>query len=169
MIHIYTGNGKGKTTASVGQAIRGAGAGMKVFFFQFMKNGNSSEISVLEKIGITVMCCHECNKFIFQMNEGEISAVKVSHNRMLDKAINIIESGSTDMIVLDEFFGAYNANLFDRELAGKVVSFDSGTEIILTGRNAPALFMDKADYITVMQKEKHPYNNGAGARKGIEY
>ena len=169
MRHIYTGNGKGKTTASVGQVIRGAGAGMRIFFFQFMKDGSSSEISVLERIGITVMCCYECNKFTFQMNEDEISAVKVSHNRMLDRAINIIESGLADMIVLDEFFGAYNANLFDRKLAEKVISFDSDTEIILTGRNAPALFTDKADYITVMQKEKHPYDSGAGARKGIEY
>lgn len=169
MIHIYTGNGKGKTTASIGQAIRGAGAGMRVFLFQFMKNGSSSEISVLEKIGITVMCCYDCNKFTFQMNEDEISAVKISHNRMLDRAINIIESGLADMIVLDEFFGAYNANLFDRKLAEKVISCDSDIEIILTGRNAPSLFTDKADYITVMQKEKHPYDSGAGARKGIEY
>lgn len=169
MIHIYTGNGKGKTTASVGQAIRGAGAGMRVFFFQFMKNGSSSEISVLEKIGITVMCCCECNKFTFQMNEEEITAMKVSHNRILDKAVSIIESDSYNMVVLDEFFGAYNANLFDRELAEKVISEDSDTEIILTGRNAPSLFTDKADYVTIMQKEKHPYDNGAGARRGIEY
>lgn len=169
MIHIYTGNGKGKTTASVGQAIRGAGAGMRVFFFQFMKNGSSSEISMLKKLGITVMYCHECNKFTFQMNEEEISIIKISHNRMLGKAINIIESGLYDMVVLDEFLGTYNANLFDRELAKKVISVVSDTEIILTGRNAPSVFMDKADYITVMQKEKHPYDNGAGARKGIEY
>lgn len=169
MIHIYTGNGKGKTTASVGQVIRGAGAGMKVFFFQFMKDGSSSEISVLEKIGVTVMCCHECNKFTFQMNEDEISAVKISHNKILDKAINIIESGSADMIVLDEFFGAYNANLLDSELAEKIISGKYNAEIILTGRNAPSVFMNKADYITVMQKLKHPYDSGAGARKGIEY
>lgn len=142
---------------------------MKIFFFQFMKNGSSSEISILEKIGITVMYCCECNKFTFQMNEEEISNIKISHNRILNEAINIIESRSADMIVLDEFFGAYNANLFDRELAGKIVSCDSDTEIILTGRDAPAVFIDKADYITIMQKEKHPYDRGAGARKGIEY
>ncbi len=142
---------------------------MRVFFFQFMKDGSSSEISVLERIGITVMCCYECNKFTFQMNKEEISAMKISHNKMLDKAIYIIKSGLYDMIVLDEFFGAYNTNLFDRELAEKVISENSDTEIIITGRNAPSLFTDKADYVTIMQKEKHPYDNGAGARRGIEY
>lgn len=169
MIHIYTGDGKGKTTSATGLAVRGAGAGMRVFFFQFMKNYGSSEIVMLEKIGIPVVCCKECSKFIFQMNETEISAVKDSHNIILDKIYHIIQSDSADMIILDEFFSAYNKNLLDRERAEKIILSECSVEIILTGRNAPDLFIDKADYVTVMTKVKHPYDNGTYARKGIEY
>lgn len=169
MIHIYTGDGKGKTTLAVGLAVRGAGAGMRVFFFQFMKNGSSSEIRMLENMGINVICCRECSKFTFLMNEEELSAVKNTHNNMLEKAESIIIGGIADMVVLDEFIGTYNGNLFDRELAERVVLSKTDTEIVLTGRNAPKIFTDKADYVTVMQKEKHPYDKGTGARKGIEY
>ncbi|MCM1230962.1 MAG: cob(I)yrinic acid a,c-diamide adenosyltransferase [Ruminococcus flavefaciens] len=165
MIHIYTGDGKGKTTSAMGLAVRGAGAEMSVVVFQFMKDGSSSEIAVLEKLGIPVTCCKECSKFTFQMNADEISAVIDSHNMILEK----IKSESADMIILDEFFGAYNDNLFDRKLAEQVVFGKSATEIILTGRNAPSLFTDKADYITVMTKVKHPYDKGIIARQGIEY
>lgn len=169
MIHIYTGDGKGKTTSAAGLAVRGAGAGMRVFFFQFMKNGSSSEIRMLENMGINVICCRECSKFTFLMNEKELSAVRNTHNIMLEKAWSIINKNTADMVVLDEFIGAYNSSLFDRELAEKIVLSRTDIEIILTGRNAPEIFTDKADYVTVMQKEKHPYDKGTGARKGIEY
>ncbi len=168
MIHIYTGDGKGKTTSAIGLAVRGAGAGMRVLFMQFMKNSDSSEISVLEKIGITVICCNECNKFAFQMNSDELSAVKRSHDKMLNMADSAVKSGSCDMIVFDEFFSAYNANLLNREYAWEIISA-GGTEIVLTGRNAPVLFTDTADYVTVMQKIKHPFDSGTVARKGVEY
>ncbi len=169
MIHIYTGDGKGKTTSAVGLAVRGAGAGMRVFLFQFMKDGSSSEIRMLENIGITVICCQECGKFTFLMNEKELSAVRDTHNSMLKRAERIINCGMTDMVIFDEFIGTYNSNLFDRELAEKVVLSETNVEIVLTGRNAPKVFTEKADYITVMQKGKHPYDKGKIARKGIEY
>ena len=72
MLHIYYGNGKGKTTAAVGLTVRAVGSGMKVAFFQFLKNGSSSEISVLEELeNVTVICCEECQKFTFAMNDLE--------------------------------------------------------------------------------------------------
>lgn len=169
MIHIYTGDGKGKTTSAVGLAVRGAGAGMRVFFFQFMKDGSSSEIRMLENIGITVISCSECSKFTFLMNEKELSAVRSTHNSMLKRVESIINCGMADMVIFDEFTGTYNSNLFDRELAEKVILSKTNAEIVLTGRNAPKVFTEKADYITIMQKEKHPYDRGTGARKGIEY
>ena len=77
MLHIYTGNGKGKTTAAVGLAVRACGAGLRVAVFQFLKNGSSSEISVLRSLpGMTVETCECCNKFVFRMSEEEKSAVK---------------------------------------------------------------------------------------------
>ena len=87
MLHIYYGNGKRKTTAAVGLTIRAVGSGMKVAFFQFLKNGSSSEISILETLeNVTVVSCEECKKFTFAMNDLEKNEVTLCHNEMLKKA-----------------------------------------------------------------------------------
>lgn len=163
MIHIYTGDGKGKTSAAIGLAIRATGAGMKTILCQFLKNGTSSEIEVLEKIGISVLFCQECNKFTFQMNDKEKSAVKNAHDRIIDTI-----DYTADIIIMDEFLDAYNLNLIDRKKSEEFILNFKG-EIILTGHDVPQIFADMADYITIMKKIKHPYDNGTEARKGIEY
>lgn len=170
MIHIYTGCGKGKTTAAVGLAIRGAGAGMNVFFMQFLKDGSSSEIEMMRKLGIRIRSTPQCKKFTFNMSDGELSAVRAEHNRILENVRELMNSGKADMIILDEFFGALDKNLLDRDFAEKLIceSKFSG-ELILTGRNAPDVFVERADYVTVMELKKHPYENGISARRGIEY
>ncbi|MCR5601822.1 MAG: cob(I)yrinic acid a,c-diamide adenosyltransferase [Ruminococcus sp.] len=171
MIHIYYGNGKGKTTAAVGLAVRAVGAGMNVGFFQFLKNGNSSEISVLKSLGsIAVMCCEECNKFTFAMNEGEKRAVTHKHTEMLKKASAMIESGDVQLIVLDEFIDAYNKKMIDTDLAERFISDTAKKcEVVMTGREPSEMFRGNADYITEMSAVKHPYEKGITARKGIEY
>lgn len=171
MLHIYYGNGKGKTTAAVGLAVRASGAGFKVGFFQFLKNGTSSEINILEKLdNISVVCCKACNKFTFAMNDNEKKAVADSHTDMLRKAIDMIENYNVQLVVLDEFLDAYNKKLIDTELAEKFVSETAHKcEIVMTGRTPSELFKDNADYITEMSAEKHPYDKGITARKGIEY
>ena len=91
MLHIYYGNGKGKTTAAVGLTVRAVGSGMKVAFFQFLKNGSSSEISILEELeNVTVICCEECQKFTFAMNDLEKNEVTLCHNEMLRKAAELM-------------------------------------------------------------------------------
>ncbi len=170
MLHIYTGCGKGKTTAAVGLAVRGAGAGMNVFFMQFLKNGSSSEIKMLRNLGIDICCVPQCTKFTFNMSSDELSAVKAEHNKMLKEARELMISGTADMIILDEILGAYDKNLLDREIAAELIcNAKSECELILTGRNAPELFVEKADYVTIMELKKHPYEKGIAARKGIEY
>ncbi len=171
MIHIYSGDGKGKTTAATGIAIRAAGAGMLVCFCQFLKNGTSSEIALLRSIdGIKVSCCEECNKFTFEMNDEERSAVLKRHNEMLSEAKNIIEKASADMIVLDEFFGAYNTGLLDRSCAEYLVlNCPENIELVLTGREPAQIFCEAADYHSEIRSIRHPYENGLPARRGIEY
>ena len=171
MIHIYSGNGKGKTTAAVGLAVRAAGAGMRVHFFQFLKNGSSSEIKVLKELNnVTVRCSGECKKFTFQMNEEEKIIVKNAHNKLLNEIKNLIKSNSADVVVMDEIFGAYNAGLVDKKSVRSIVSECSGrVELILTGRSPAAVFRKYADYYSVIRAVKHPYNSGIKARKGIEY
>ena len=147
MLHIYYGNGKGKTTAAVGLTVRAVGSGMKVAFFQFLKNGSSSEISILEKNEVT-LC----------------------HNEMLRKAAELLRSNSVQLVVLDEFIDAYNKKLIDTELADDFINNDlSNGEIVMTGRNPSDKLKKRADYLTEMNAVKHPFDNGITARKGIEY
>lgn len=171
MLHIYYGNGKGKTTAAVGLTVRAIGAGMKTAFFQFLKNGSSSEIDILKELeNNTVMCCESCSKFSFQMNDDEKSNVTSEHNNMLIYAKDLIENGSVDLVVLDELLDAYNKKLIDAELADEFINCCSKkAEIIVTGRDPSAEWLNTADYVTEMTSLKHPYNNGINARKGIEY
>lgn len=171
MLHIYYGNGKGKTTAAVGLAVRAAGAGLKVAFFQFLKNGTSSEIAVLNKINsITIKCCNECSAFVSQMSDSEKNAVIARHNKQLSDAFSLIDNGMTDLIVLDEFLDAYNKNMLDRELADKLIlNCPEAVELVLTGRNPDKKFLDSADYLNEITAVRHPYQKGISARYGIEY
>lgn len=165
ILHIYHGNGKGKTTASVGLAIRSAGAGLKVCFVQFLKNGSSSEVNILKQIdSIEYSCCETCCKFTFQMNDTEKAIVSSEHNALLERAF----SSNADMIVLDEFLDAYNLNMIDRSSAEKYI-LNSDREIILTGRNPAEIFLDHADYISEITSVRHPYEKGVSARRGIEF
>lgn len=171
MLQIYHGDGKGKTTAAVGLAVRAAGAGLKVLFMQFLKNGSSSEIKVLSGIdGITVRCCEECNKFTFEMNDTEKQAVSDDHNSMLELAMSMVSQKKADVVIMDEFLDAYNKSMLDLRLAEMVITnFSETAEIVLTGRSPDEIFIEKADYISHVTAEKHPYSRGITARKGIEY
>lgn len=169
MIHIYTGSGKGKTTAATGLAVRAAGSGMRVCFIQFLKNGSSSEIAMLRKIGIDVRISEKCGKFSFHMTDDDRVTVTSAHNELLREAADIIASGSADMVVLDELFAAYNNSLLDRGLARSIVRSAGSTELVLTGRSPSRFFRSRADYISRIDAVKHPFSKGIRARKGIEY
>lgn len=170
MLHIYTGNGKGKTTAAVGLAVRAAGAGLKVRFFQLMKDGGSSEIAMLEKLGVVVKAARGCCKFSFMMSEDEKTAATDEHNAILNEVGDLLKGDDADLIVLDEFFCALSANLVSRELAESVIlGYGGGCEIVLTGRGACSPFTERADYISEIAAIKHPFDKGVRARKGIEY
>ena len=171
MIHIISGNGKGKTSAAAGLALRAAGAGMRVIFFQFLKDGSSTEIGVLRSVkGITVSCYEECRKFLWEMDEGEKRAVTESRDRMLKEAGELITGGGADMVVLDEFFAAYNTGTVDKALAEEIVlSCPDRVELVLTGRDPAEVFCNAADYHSEILSVRHPYDKGISARKGIEF
>lgn len=164
ILHIYHGNGKGKTTAATGLAIRAAGAELKVIFIQFLKNGTSSEINILKQINnIEYFCCDECRKFTFQMSDKEKALVTSGNNELIEKAF----SSDADVIILDEFLDAYNLNMIDSDSEKYILNSDR--EIILTGRNPAEIFLDHADYISEIISVRHPYEKGIKARKGIEF
>lgn len=171
MLQIYCGNGKGKTTAALGLAMRAAGSGMRVYLMQFLKGGDTSELEVLARLPeITVRRCERNYGFTFCMTEEEKQALRECHNAMLAEAAEVLRSKAAELVVLDEFFGAWNAEVFDRRAAERLVSeCPADVELVLTGREPDERFLKAADYVSDIHAVKHPYTKGVTARKGIEY
>lgn len=167
MLQIYCGDGKGKTTASLGLAVRMAGAGMKVVFVQFMKGGETAELETLKLVSnIDVVRCDRNYGFYSTLSESDKAELTACHNELLDKAF----SGNYDAVILDELNCAYNYGLMDREKAKNLIlGSKDRIEIILTGRDPDAVFTDAADLISEIKCVRHPYQKGIQARKGIEY
>ncbi len=169
-LHVYTGDGKGKTTAALGLALRAAGAGMKVLFVQFAKGRHTSELAALERLAdlITV------RRF---GREGFISGEPTDEDRALaraglDEAERAASSGEYGLLVLDEAAVAVKLGLFAAdellEVIDAVQAASPRTEIVLTGRGAPEGLIARAGLVTEIRAVKHYYDEGAGARVGIE-
>jgi cob(I)alamin adenosyltransferase len=171
VIQIYCGDGKGKTTASLGLVLRAAGAGMRVRFVQLLKGGHTSELASLARLpGVTVCRCDRDYGFTCRMNEEEKAAITACHNALLRDAMQALQEGTTDLLVLDEFCATYNHGLLDRALAEQLVlTCPSSAELVLTGRDPAQFFLDAADYISEIHAVRHPYTKGIAAREGIEY
>ena len=169
LVHAYFGEGKGKTTAAVGLAVRMAGAGGKVLFFQFLKDNTSSERRILEKEeNITLLCGMERVMFIRNMTETEKDAAKRFYQSRLQEISRI--AGAFDMVVLDEFLTAVDKGVIDCEAAkGFLQERPKETELVLTGRTQNRTLLQFCDYVTEMKKIKHPYDRAVQARKGIEF
>ncbi len=171
MLHIYYGNGKGKTTAAVGSVIRAAGRGFRVLFVQFLKSENSGERMILSKLeNVTVMPCPETIPFTFEMTEKQRAQISKIICDVFDVAARTALTKKYDMLVLDEILCAIDENMLSK---GDVYSFLSNAprniEIICTGRNAPKSFLKLSDYVSHIVKEKHPFDKGVESRIGIEY
>lgn len=171
LIHVYHGDGKGKTTAAVGLAVRAAGYGHNVIFLQFLKGSVSHEIDVLKSIsGITVYRNTKDFGFINTMTPAEISELTAMHNENLSKAVSIVHEGKCDVLILDEVCAAYELNVIDKSFIDSLImNKPAHLELVLTGRNPARIFLDHADYITEMKKERHPFDKNIIAREGIEY
>ena len=167
-IQVYTGNGKGKTTAALGLALRAAGAGKKVFFAQFVKGLPYSETKIIERClpGI-VLRQYGRGCFIHgKPGEKDIEAAAAG----MEEISEIVRSGVYDIVVLDEASIAVYFNLITPDMLIELLkSKPEQTEIIVTGRYAPQELIDMADLVTEMKEIKHYYNEGVEAREGIEY
>lgn len=165
MIQLYTGEGKGKTTAAVGLAARAAGAGLKVLFVQFVKDGKSSEISSLRKLGVTVKAYGSGLRIDPQKeNKNEKEKINEGINWICGNFKNY------DVVIIDEAISAIDLELADeKSLICLAESMAEDHEVVLTGHNASELMIKAADLVTEMQPVKHYYEQGVKARKGIEY
>lgn len=166
LVHLYCGNGKGKTTAAMGLALRALGQGMQVVVVQFLKNGTSGELEPLKKLGAAVYSGQPGAKFTFQMNAEEKAQATQENNARLAEALQ----QPCDLLILDEICAARNSGMVDEALAKQaVLERPQHREVVLTGRNPEAWMVEAADYITEMQPRRHPYEQGIPARKGIEF
>ncbi len=171
LIHVYTGEGKGKTTAAVGLAVRAAGHGKRVLIHQFLKGGSldSGEIVVLKKAGVDVVTFNDQISPLFDPNVN-LSDLDASVKRSIELTIDEMSSGSYDLVVLDEFNILLSSSLADMDDVMRIIDAKpDDLELVFTGRNAPDELISLADYATDIQVLKHPFDNGTKARKGIEF
>lgn len=169
MVHIYYGDGKGKTTAAVGLAIRAAGCGKRVLFTQFLKSESSGERRVLDCIpSITMPPLPAKVKFVFDLSPEEHIAYKNKEIKLFEyikKHIN-----NFDVIVVDEIFSAVDVGFITLTTVIELIKdCPKEKELILTGHNVDKNVLIYADYVTQMTKIKHPYDTGTTARQGIEF
>jgi cob(I)alamin adenosyltransferase len=166
LIQVYTGNGKGKTTAALGLGLRAAGHGLKVALIQFLKGQPTGELDLLAKFPLFSL-----------VRAGSLDSFKAPAAELTRESAEILQfageemlSGSFDLIILDEINVAMQLGyLSTKAVLDFVDKKPEGTELILTGRGAPAEIIERADLVTEMRPLKHPYQKGIRARPGIEY
>jgi cob(I)alamin adenosyltransferase len=166
-VHVYTGNGKGKTTAALGLALRAAGAGMRVYIGQFIKNADYNEIKALERFGDKITLEQFGRGCFIRGNpcEEDIAAARVG----LEAIERALASGNYDVVIADEANVAYGTGLVSEDdLLALIAARRPETELVITGRNAPPAVIEKADLVTEMQEIKHYFRRGILAREGIE-
>ena len=168
LIHLYCGDGKGKTTAAVGLAVRACGAGKQVIFTQFFKDGSSSEVESLKLLGIRTIHAQTVKGFYRAMNDQQRQQARQDYTALFRQVTDAAKDAG--LLILDEIVSACNRGVVPE---GLVVDFlqnkPSALEVVLTGRDPSPALVELADYITEMRKLRHPYDRGVAARKGVEY
>lgn len=169
LIHIYCGDGKGKTTAAIGLAIRAAGAGKKVVFAQFFKDGSSSEISVLQTVAnIRTAHCDTVRGFWKRMSDAQKAQASKDYTNFFAEIVVLAKDA--DLLVLDEIVSACtHGTVAETSILDFLRDKPNGLEVVLTGRNPSEELLELADYVSEMRKIKHPYDCGIAAREGIEF
>ena len=175
LVHVYFGDGKGKTTAAVGIAARAAGRGRRVVFAQFLKGRKTGELNSLIKLDVQIIRSEKSTRFCWEMTDEEKIECGVIQtdlfNEIKEEIEKLTRSGQQAcLLILDEALDAAGIGLLDEEtLRDFIAQKPEGLEVVLTGRTAPEWLMERADYVTEMKKHKHPFENGIGGRKGIEF
>lgn len=170
MIQTYFGNGKGKTTAAVGAAVRCAGCDGKVLFVQFLKNNDSGEFVFLKPdCGIDVIYSKECYNLYDNMNSERFTSLTAAYNTLLFDEV-AEKSNSYDMIILDEMLDVIDFGYVNEDDFLQLLNIlKQSSEIILTGHSVTEKIVGVSDYVSEVKEIKHPYNKGFLPRKGIEF
>ena len=181
LVHVITGDGKGKTTSSLGLALRAIGNNLQVHMIQFLKSGFTGELYSAKRLGFEIEqfgvdalkekqqkleeFSDKTGRFVFQPDIMEKEAALQGW----EYSKKIVKSGNYDMVIMDEINCVLAKNLIPLEEVLEIVKNHGKVELIFTGRDAPQELMDAADYVNVVNSVKHPWQKGIVARKGIEY
>ena len=181
LVHLITGDGKGKTTSSLGLALRAIGNNLRVHMIQFLKSGYTGELYSAKKLGFAIEqfgvdalkekqkhlqeFADRTGTFVFNPDIKEKDAAMEGW----EHAKNIIKSSEYDIVILDEINCVLEKGLIPLHEVLEIVKNHGKVELILTGRDAPKELMEIADYVNIVQGIKHPWQKGIVARKGIEY
>lgn len=168
LIQVYTGDGKGKTTAAVGLAVRALGNNFKVHILQFLKSEISGEVEPLKKLGAELTLCNSQDKPTWTMSEKEEKTLIKDTLEAWQLFLGLLNSGCYDLIILDEINHALHRDYISEEEVLKHFEKELSTEVVFTGRNAPEWLKNRADLVTEMKMIKHPFQKGIASRKGIE-
>ena len=167
-IHVYTGPGKGKTTAALGLGLRAVGAGFKVYMLQFMKGRRYSELDAIEKLSGFTIVQHGRDEFVSKENPEQVDIDLAQEG--FKHAQDVVKNGKYDMVILDEINVAVDYNLISLDDVVKLVEGKpEKLELVLTGRYAHPEIVKIADLVTEMLEIKHPYQQGVLARKGVDF
>jgi cob(I)alamin adenosyltransferase len=169
LVQVYTGDGKGKTSAAFGLALRAIGRGLKVYIIQFIKGGfDYGELYMVDKLLNLELKAFGRGRFVMEKppRRGDIKLAQ----KALQLAKEVVKSGKYDIVILDEINVVLNLRLINlEEILGLIKNRPKHVELVLTGRCAPDEIIEAADLVTEMKEVKHPYNKGFQARRGIEY
>jgi len=172
LVQIYTGDGKGKTTAALGQGMRAAGRQYTVYMIQFLKGMHSGEIDAVQNLHpyFQIFRFGQTEKFFYALSEKEKSECCQDVRRGYRFALEMMKKGECDILILDEIMGAlYNQLITVYEACSLIHHKPEQMELILTGRDAPQELIELADYVSEIKMVKHPFSKGIKAREGIEY
>lgn len=170
-VQVYTGNGKGKTTAAMGLAFRAAGDGMEVRVVQFLKSWKTGELESAKRFdNLEILRFETVKGFTWELNEEELAKLRGEVREGFDFVKGLVENRGCDILILDEIMAAITGGFVgEEEILDLIEKKPKDMELILTGRNVPEKIMERADLITEMREIKHYYKKGVPAREGIEF
>ncbi|MBI2324745.1 MAG: cob(I)yrinic acid a,c-diamide adenosyltransferase [Chloroflexi bacterium] len=174
LVLVFTGDGKGKTTAAIGLSVRAAGHGMRVRIIQFIKGSwRTGEQATLRRLAPEIELTRAGRGFtIERLRDARISDEEhgTAARAGFEEARDVVAAGAVDVVVLDEILGAITADLISLpEVLALIAAKPPMLHLILTGRDAPAAIIDAADLVTEMRLVKHPFTAGVVAQKGVEF
>jgi cob(I)alamin adenosyltransferase len=166
-VQVYTGDGKGKTTAALGLALRAAGADLKVYIGQFIKNADYSELRTLQRLADCITI-EQFGRGCFLLAKPCQADIDAAHQALATIG-RVLESGAFDLVIADEINVAFALGLINEsDMLALMARRPKTVELVLTGRGAPSSVMERADLVTEMRSIKHYYDQGVLARKGME-